>query len=101
MQTKNDICEKLKPILGKYRIKQAAIFGSYARGDFTPDSDVDIVIDMDYVYPLADTLYGFWDDAEAVLGVPVDLLSYRSLAESTKQKFKQNVLNEMEWFYEA
>ena len=101
MRTKNDIFNILYPILAKHKIKQAAVFGSYARGDFNAASDVDIVIDMDYHYPLADTLYGFWDDAEAALGLPVDLLSFRSLTESTKQKFKQNVLEEMEWFYEA
>ena len=101
MQTKNDIFETLTPILNKYNIKQAAVFGSYARGDFTPDSDIDIVVELNYDYPLTEALYGFWDDAEKALGLTVDLLSFKSLNESTKHKFKQNVLREMEWFYEA
>ena len=101
MQTKTDLFEILKPVLAKYNIKQAAIFGSYARGDFTSDSDIDIIIDMDYSQPLADTFYGFWDEAEATLGLSIDLLSHRSLLESTKHNFKQRVFNEMEWFYEA
>ena len=101
MRTKNDIFETLRHVLAKHKIKRAAIFGSYARGDITADSDIDIVIELDYDYPLAETLYGFWDDAESALGLTIDLLSFKSLNESTKQKFKQNVLNEMEWFYEA
>ena len=101
MQSKDNIIQTLRSVLANHKIKQAAIFGSYARGDFTPDSDIDIVIELDYNHPLTETLYGFWDDAEAALGRPVDVLSFRSLTESTKQRFKQNVLNEMEWFYEA
>ena len=101
LKTKTDLFEALKPILVKYNIKQAAVFGSFARGDFTADSDVDIVVDMDYSLPLADNYYGFWDEAETVLGMSIDLLSLRSLHESTKHRFKQIVLNELEWFYEA
>lgn len=32
------------PILKKYNIKKAYIFGSYARGEATEDSDIDIMI---------------------------------------------------------
>ena len=36
---------KLKPILKeRYGIEELALFGSQARGDYTPQSDVDIVI---------------------------------------------------------
>jgi predicted nucleotidyltransferase len=101
VQTKSNVIAALRPILAKYRIKQAAVFGSYSRGDFDAHSDVDIVIDLNYDYPLADALYGFWDEAEDVLGLSVDLLSYRSLLESTKPRFKQNILDELEWFYET
>ena len=101
MQSKTDLFETLKPILAKYNIKQAAVFGSYARSDFADGSDIDIVIDIDYNYPLIDTFYGFWDEAESVLGLSIDLLSLRSLLESTKHKFKQNVIDELEWFYEV
>ena len=99
--TKNEIKDILKPIFPKYRIKRAAMFGSYARGDFTTASDIDIIVELDYEHPLTEALYGFWDDAEANLGFTVDLLSFNSLNESTKQKFKRQVLDELEWFYEA
>ena len=101
MKSKSDLFEALKPVLAKYKVKQAAVFGSFARGDFTVDSDVDIVIELDYSCPLADAFYGFWDDAESALGLSIDLLSLRSLQESTKHRFRQGVLEELEWFYEA
>ena len=103
MQTKHEIIEKLKPILVRYSIKQAGVFGSFARGDYTSKSDVDLVIALDHDSnsALAETYYGFWDDAETALGLTVDLISLQSLAESTKKRFKQRVYNDLEWFYEV
>ena len=38
--------EKIKKIYGSH-VKQIILYGSYARGDFRPDSDVDIMILVD------------------------------------------------------
>lgn len=38
--------EEIKRIYGSY-VKQIILYGSYARGDFRPDSDVDIMILVD------------------------------------------------------
>ena len=45
----NIICEftkKVREILGD-RLKKIILYGSYARGDFRPDSDIDIMILVD------------------------------------------------------
>jgi len=51
MKTKQEILTLLaasKPELEKrFRVKSLALFGSYARGDMTPDSDVDILVEVD------------------------------------------------------
>lgn len=39
------IIEKLMPILQKYHIKKAILFGSYAKGKTTPGSDIDLLVD--------------------------------------------------------
>ena len=39
------IIEKLVPILQKYHIKKAILFGSYAKGKATPGSDIDLLVD--------------------------------------------------------
>ena len=101
MQTKQEVIETLKTVLPKYKIRQAAIFGSYARGDFTETSDVDLIIELDYENDFTKNFYGFWDDAELALSKPIDVISLKSLTESTKKRFSQGILNEMEWFYEA
>lgn len=38
------IQEKISPILSDYGVAYAAVFGSFARGDNKPGSDVDILI---------------------------------------------------------
>ena len=34
----------VKPIFKKYGVEMAYVFGSYARGDYNEDSDIDIII---------------------------------------------------------
>ena len=48
------------------------VFGSVARGDATPTSDVDLLVDLDPGRTLID-LIGFRQDAERILGQPVDV----------------------------
>ena len=45
MLTIDEIKAKVAPICKEYGIKRAYLFGSYARGDATEDSDVDIRIE--------------------------------------------------------
>jgi len=50
MYTKTQILEKLKgkktELLNRYPISELGIFGSYARGDYDKDSDIDILVDF-------------------------------------------------------
>jgi len=43
--TLDQLREIIKPIAEKYEIPAVYIFGSYARGEATEDSDVDVLID--------------------------------------------------------
>lgn len=48
--TKDEIIAKLKsaePELRAKGVKRAALFGSQARGDAGPDSDIDIMVELD------------------------------------------------------
>ena len=40
------IKEKIIPILKRNGVKRAGIFGSYARGEQTKDSDVDVLVEI-------------------------------------------------------
>ena|ERR1035438_8796925 len=39
--------ESLTAICSRYRISELAVFGSAARGDMRPDSDVDIIVEFE------------------------------------------------------
>ncbi len=79
--------DKLKPkivkILKKYRIKKAAIFGSYARGDQRKNSDVDILIEPPEGMGLE--FVGLQLELEKNLGLKVDLVSYNGLNRHLKK----------------
>ncbi|MDM7940167.1 MAG: nucleotidyltransferase family protein [Methanothrix sp.] len=40
-----DLREKIVPLLHPY-VKKIAVFGSFARGDDSPESDIDILVDL-------------------------------------------------------
>jgi hypothetical protein len=54
--------------------RNVRLFGSVARGEAGPDSDVDFLVAMDKGRSLLDVV-GFWQDLEELLGVKVDVLT--------------------------
>ncbi|MCL1986354.1 MAG: nucleotidyltransferase domain-containing protein, partial [Firmicutes bacterium] len=46
MQTET-LIKQIIEILPNYPVEKAAIFGSYARNEQTPTSDIDLVVDFD------------------------------------------------------
>ena len=44
MVQRNAIIEKMKSLMPKYKPSEAYIFGSYAYGDPSPDSDLDLLL---------------------------------------------------------
>lgn len=44
MLTRAEIEQSIRALLVKYNAEYALLFGSYARGEETPDSDVDVVV---------------------------------------------------------
>ncbi|MDI6737233.1 MAG: nucleotidyltransferase family protein [Nanoarchaeota archaeon] len=73
-----NIKKKILPILKKYKIKRAGIFGSYARGEQKRNSDIDIIIQ-----PPKGMGFGFAGiqmELEKKLGKKVDMVTYKYLS---------------------
>ena len=69
---------KTQPVL------KAWLFGSYARGEETPDSDVDILVDLDYSKPVGLEFIQVQLDLQALLKKPIDLVSSRGMSKYIK-----------------
>ena len=81
MLTKDEISEAVRPVASKYNIENVYLFGSYARGDATEDSDCDLRIvggDIPGLFQLA----GLYLDFEEALGKRVDVVITKNMTES-------------------
>ncbi|TAN32998.1 hypothetical protein EPN28_03275 [Patescibacteria group bacterium] len=67
--------KKIFPILKKNGVTKAAIFGSFARGEQTKKSDLDLLVKLQKNKSLLD-LVGLKLELEDKLGLRVDVLSY-------------------------
>jgi len=61
----------------RYPIHRIALFGSWARGEQTPTSDVDILVDV--APSIGWNFVSLADELERLLGVKVDLVSTRAI----------------------
>lgn len=61
----------LYPVFADYGVRRAVLFGSYAKGQATPRSDIDILVDSG-LRGLA--FFGLLEDVASSLNVPVDLI---------------------------
>ena len=94
-----EIKNKVMPILEKYRIPAMYLFGSYARGKATEDSDIDFLIDTtgtDLTSLLR--LGALYCDLEEAFQKPIDLITVGAIMqESTMESdidFRNTVLRE-------
>ena len=56
-------------------VVRAWLFGSFARGEETPESDVDILVQFDHDRPIGLLRYaGMWREIEELIGRKVDLV---------------------------
>ena len=61
MTTKLEIAENFAKTINSDKIKLMILFGSVARGDYRPDSDIDILVVSDYhedIWPKIDKCLG-------------------------------------------
>ena len=85
--TINEITSLVAPIARAYGAKRVALFGSYARGDAKPGSDIDLHIDKGKIKGLFQ-LAGFQREIEGKFSVPVDVLTTGALSEEFLSRIK-------------
>jgi uncharacterized protein len=70
--------EEIHALVRQHKGRSASIFGSVARGDETPASDIDFLVDFEEGSSLFDLLH-LQDDLQALLGCSVDVVSLGGL----------------------
>jgi len=89
--------EKLAEVCGRYRVREMAVFGSAARGELRPDSDIDVLVEF---LPEANIGWEFFrleEELAELFGRRVDLGTKRSL----KPWVRRNVLRDARVIYAA
>ena len=90
---KNKELENLKmkiiPVLREYKVTQAGIFGSYARGEQKKKSDIDILIKINDDASLL-TIIGLKMELEKRIKRKVDLVEY----ETIRKELRKQILND-------
>ncbi len=65
---------KILVLAAKHGARNVRVFGSVARGDARPDSDVDLLVDMEAGKTYFD-LVNLWMETQELLGRKVDVLT--------------------------
>ncbi len=102
--TIEEITRRIVPVAQKYGLSAVYLFGSYARGDATAESDVDLLVDLsgtdiDSLLKLG----GLYSDLEEALETSIDLVTLDSMEQPTDRRsqlhFREAVERERKMIY--
>jgi predicted nucleotidyltransferase len=79
------------PVLKRYMVKHAAIFGSVAKGESHPDSDIDLLIEPGKDFTIFKML-ALEEEITALLNCKVDLVEYGALKPSIKEEVMRSAI---------
>ena len=80
----------IKNTLREYRPRYIGVFGSYARREQSPDSDLDLLVEFEGMVDLL-TLVHLENRLSELLGVKVDLVTKRALSPYIAPYVEQDV----------
>lgn len=86
--------EKIVEICKRNDISYCALFGSFARGEATEDSDIDLLVK--FSKPIGWAFYGIAEDLQEVLGKKVDLATENML----NKYIRESVMSDLQVIYE-
>lgn len=90
-RTREHVLKKLqqnRDAISRFGVRRLGLFGSIARGDSTPSSDLDFLVEFEH--KSFDAYMELREFLEELFGCPVDLV----LADTLKPRLRQSILNE-------
>lgn len=88
-----DLRKRLRGFCEKHRIRRLEVFGSVARGQASPYSDVDLLVTLDESAPVSTSeLLEMAGEVEELVGAPVDFVLRRSLEQSPNRYAREHII---------
>jgi len=85
------LSENKQSISQKYHLKKLGVFGSYARNEQTPASDLDLLVEFEDNTPNLSSVKDFLrKEMQSVFHIPVDICREKYI----KPMFRQQILND-------
>lgn len=76
--------EIIKDFFSRQPVLKAYLFGSYVRGDENENSDIDLLVELDYSQPIGLEFIQMQIDLQNLLSKKVDLVSARGISKYIK-----------------
>jgi uncharacterized protein len=93
-QSADELRRRLRPFCEKHHIRRLELFGSAARGQASPGSDVDLLVTLDESVPISTAaLLEMAGEAEELVGAPVDFVPRPSLENSPNRFARDHILS--------
>ncbi len=82
------------------RIRRLALFGSVLRDDFTPESDVDVLVEFEPGARVGFAFITVEDELSRILGRRVDMNTFEGVEESRNWLLRAEILDSAEVVYD-
>ena len=95
--TIDELIKRIAPVAEKYKLNAVYLFGSYARGTATEDSDVDLLVDLYDSSVYESKMKGLYEDFHRAINKKIDLVTLGTLehqAEGIYYKISQRIMRE-------
>ncbi len=92
--TIEEIEKKVKEVAERYNVNKVCIFGSYARGEATEDSDIDFIVDPENLVGFK--FFGFYEDLRESFNKEIDLVTESQIASNKFNPLYKNFIEELE-----
>ena len=91
IQLNEEIKNKIIFILAKYNIRKILVFGSYARNEAKPNSDLDLIVEFPDDISLLDHI-GIEFELSEALNMKIDLLSQNGISPYIKDQIMKEAI---------
>lgn len=90
MTIRKTLTDELQSYFADKPVARAYLFGSHARAEAAADSDIDILVELDYSRPIGLEFIKMQLDLQDILGQKVDLLTENSVSKHIKPHIDQD-----------